>query len=717
MKRKVIVNYVILIVIFSLLMKISHGDLDDDLQHYYSFDSDLTDDIGDINGTAMGTAGQTAVDSKLGGGAVYSDGTNDNAIHFDGAGVVKEVDEFTHCAWYKSDDDTAWETVFSEGCSSSANCIYSHRSDNDGDGKLQMYLRDQNSATKINGVEDNMVGQDNTWHFKCHTVWASGTYRTYTDGNISASGSYSGGAYANFNRVTIFALRMNGAPVHESDGYIDEYGIWNRSLSHSEIGQLYYNGTGCNPVSNPTGCSVVASNPSMTVNVDLTNSTENYNDADILIRYNASFSDHTRDDANCTLYVDYLANMTDSNVNLSINQDFNYTFPVDKESWVTFQVNCSNFESNDSSLVYWYNVDVVQVDITTDYTNKSRYNDSQTVSFNNTVEDPNLFAYNYTWFNESGHILKNVFAENLTITKASNLTTFQLNASWVGNNTMRLEAWDSHTKVHIPDYPWEKYLVIHNNKTYKGIRFKNNYLNLSSDDYQKIDDFSLVKNVDRYKFVFNFNTIGQNIDIFIQSKKGVKYLPYSEYSAHFIIGFKHWIDFKSDDVEDLQVTYLENFNAYRVRFKPLQEVVTFESIGDLNYNTLTYVIDVQTTPVPPTDLELALDILNDNLEDINDNLEGINLIPVVMLYMLFMYMGWVLVNKYNMMSGLILWVMSLGLDFAIVNRLWAMYYQYASSSTGQGLMMTVFVVFLVVWIFLKMLFILSSRATSFVTDR
>lgn len=447
---------------------------------------------------------------------------------------------------------------------------------------------------------------------------------------------------------------------------------------------IYYNETGGSP---PT--------PTLTINHNLAN-TDNVN-YDLNFTYNGTISD-TTDIFNCTLWVDDILNQTDSNVNLSVLQNFDYLV-TDQVGNFSINISCENADVSDNTGSYYYAIDPVDPVITetSGFVNNSILvlSNDLTLTFN--ITDDNLFAYNISIFNSAGTELENYFAENLTLTSYINISTRSLGT--LGNFSIRVEAWDSHTKRIISDYPYEKITYIVNNITYKGLQF-NNKFEIVTDDYDIIEGFGLVKKRDRYIMGFNFTDLEQ-VTFYIKGYTPIIYLPYSKYRGHFIINRKHWLDFESDDVTDLSIVYLEQKGTYRLRFTPLKSKVIFRSIGDLNYISTGYRYSVQSQDT------IYLSSINDNIS----NIYGvIQMIPLVALYIFFMYFGYTLMRTGNFLAGFFLYLNSIGFDFYFIGYYWETIRDSTTSYIGiSGFFTWLFLYGLWVWVMLKLGSILILR--------
>lgn len=348
----------------------------------------------------------------------------------------------------------------------------------------------------------------------------------------------------------------------------------------------------------------IVSNQTPTINLS-TNLTNNLNSTANPFFFQVSATGtlvNTTDVWNLSIYYNGTLNRSFLNVANLNTTPFIINLTYGNEQ-VSNDINVTVYHSSDAaaSSILRTNIflDSVNPVVTSNVVNNSfiynEYNAYLNVS--GTCEDNNLFACNVSIIrlNPSGtfnstrnsSLVQNISTTTYT-TYFNNLVANMPKARY----KLQVSAWDSHTNIIIPEYQWSKYQVVFNNKTYKGISFNNNSFNLSTDDYLKVNDFALLKKSDRFLFAFNFTETNFTFTMYLDSKKPLTYLPNSPFPSHFVLGLQHWVDFDSDDVTNLQVDYLPNFDVYRIRFVPIKKIVVFKSIGDLNSITTEWFFNV-----------------------------------------------------------------------------------------------------------------------------
>lgn len=415
--------------------------------------------------------------------------------------------------------------------------------------------------------------------------------------------------------------------------------------------------------------------PTLTINHNMVNTT-NYNDDFINITFNGTLANHNTDMFNCTV-IETNTNYSKYDVNLSNLQSFKYNLSG-VETTLNFSIDCVNYENTDKTSVYTYKVDVVLPQITTDIVNNSNQLKDNTLTVTTTISDTNLFAYNITWFDTDDTVIENIFAENLTVTSAQNISSYVM--ATAGNNySYRVEVWDSHTAQFIEDYKID-YLK-------DGIEFE---------DKVKIEavttSFETTKHFDRYTFDMEFKeTEKLNISVYLPLFKVVSN---SRYTCHLIsLESMKWIDFESEDVKNCEIVKEDSNNAIvMLEFnKPITKT-SFNSIGDLNYASEKYFFNVISQDT------LYLSQINDNVKDIE---EAINMIWIVVLWLITTVGGVLLIqNSYNI-AGYLTYFFSFMFDLLISADIVTNYVDLQSTSTYAGFMYTFAVYFAVLWLFLK----------------
>jgi len=195
---------------------------------------DVTGNI--VDGTIKGGAGTVDV---TGGKALYLDGTDDCAyIPYDAKLAFKKTDSFTFSLWFNIDESitSRWHMIAGMGRASTD--YYSFYLDNQNN-KIQ-YLSYDGSNKEARNFVNSTKG---TWH--CVTVvhdGASGKFNLYSNGesivtyDVKVDWDIAQGGFS----IGATPSNIDGTAFKEYfKGQIDNIRIYNRTLTATEIGNLY----------------------------------------------------------------------------------------------------------------------------------------------------------------------------------------------------------------------------------------------------------------------------------------------------------------------------------------------------------------------------------------------------------------------------------------------------------------------------------------------
>ncbi len=243
------------------------------LAGYWTFDgtnmtnATATDVSGRGNNGAL-TNMTTRTSSATGkiGQSLRFDGVDDFISASSTAGVVYNTNNprETISFWVKAPSQNV-KYIYSESGNSGGNTGFhilsgppSDCCNPDRGGKLQILIVATNFSTILE-TYTNATVFDNTWH---HVVWVddNGTASVYIDGvRDQASFNYATTSIVSVLRTTIAANEYNTVPRNYFNGLLDDFRVYNRTLSPTEIQSLYKAGGG----------SVAATNPSNTNNTGI----------------------------------------------------------------------------------------------------------------------------------------------------------------------------------------------------------------------------------------------------------------------------------------------------------------------------------------------------------------------------------------------------------------------------------------------------------------
>lgn len=629
----------IFVFIFSSIY-IHATNIDTNLAHYWNL-SNMEDSVGSADLTDSGTSADPTC--KL---DECREWTGNNALYRNNLGLSGS--SYSIGMWAQSDVSQTsgdYNAMFrwwsGSGVDNSRN-YWSGYANND----MRIKVYGVSASCDIQHVEN--IGTD--WHYYVIVANASDDTATlYIDGEKDETCSFTGDP-DDSSKNMYFGNRQTGGEAW--DGSIDEIGIWEDALTLDQIELLYNSGDGCNPKNNPTGC-IPDTTPSVSLYTNLTNNTVNFNWLGISYNYSGVVQNVDTDLVNVSFYVNEKFNGSHDNINITRNHRYNITISPSYTGWINLSFNVSNSQINSSSGLYYYNIDVVEpeINISTDFTNHSQYTvNVDSVILNVTFYDLNMFAYNVSIYDVNDNLQESISAQNLTCTLCTNYST-RVPMS-IGNYSVKLEAWDSHTKNKIKDYKV--------NKLTDGLEFEDN-IRIKGRDIKKSN---FEKKEDRYEFSFELDSKKNWNEFTLESDSNLVYIPHSKYTGHFVdFTNKKWIDFESDNYEDIEIRK-NSEKSYNIKVKTNKKKgpVVFKSIGDLNYKSQVYYYTVVEASTETTTTSINMTGVENKLEEIK---EVMSMLPTFLLWFVTTSAGLYLMNKRRKVAGVIIFVFSFMFDLIL----------------------------------------------------
>lgn len=210
------------ILIFALFSSFAFAVLTDNLYLYYSMENNLTDVSGNGRDGTLNSGGYTS--GVVGQGVTL---TTTPANYMTVGSTNNFADPMTICSWINPIQSN----------------LYFDYSSNAGTNRL-LHI-DSSNANNNMGIWDGTNWRNGTispptgWGFFCWRF--DGTSKMEIFYNATSYGNMS--VVSNWDLTGTHTISRNNA-VPDFVGYVDEYGIWNRSLTASEISDLYNGGAG-----------------------------------------------------------------------------------------------------------------------------------------------------------------------------------------------------------------------------------------------------------------------------------------------------------------------------------------------------------------------------------------------------------------------------------------------------------------------------------------
>jgi hypothetical protein len=218
------------------------------------------------------SSGTTATDSSGNGqhatlvnGASWIGGTIGNAVNLDGSndyvsmptGVVSSLNDFTIATWVNLDSSSNWSRIFDFGTGTSVNMFLTPQNGSTGAVRFAITTGGGSSEQQITGSSALPTG---TWTHVAVTK-SGNTGTLYVNGSVvgtNNSMSLSPASLGNTNQNWIGQSQYSADP--NLDGQIDDFRIYNRALSGSEVDDLASGGGG--PTPTPTNTPTNTPTPS-----------------------------------------------------------------------------------------------------------------------------------------------------------------------------------------------------------------------------------------------------------------------------------------------------------------------------------------------------------------------------------------------------------------------------------------------------------------------
>lgn len=602
------------------------------LKAYYSFEGNANDNAtGQKHGRLVNSPvwNSTCVE----GGCYKCDGSDDVIIFGDVLDTYGA--NYTISYWVKYDSPSSNGEHYALDMVDNSAPYFRHSWSTD----IGKFLRFQGWTDWVYGSAVNI------WQFYVININASGlTYNVYHNGTWKVDKIFTlQTAYGNKN-FTICASSYSTGTDSFFNGYVDEVGIWNGSLTYQDIQDLYNH-----PVYPFASNSSAGIQPSLTLSTTFVNNqTINYTRYVQSNLLNVTFTGASVNNSNiynCDFYNSTAKFITNNSLNLA-NNNLNVIYiQSNYESWFNLTINCYNENaSNNLSRMIYFDTYRPQINISSTFVNNSEYYDSVNLSYQVNFTDTNLFAFNHT-ITCGGTIKTSDYKENLSV------TTYSLNVtnatSYLGINTcyINLTAWDSHTN-NIPTplnvVTGSNFFLIDNSIkiSARDIKF--------TDNKNRIVSYFYLSN-DRYKLKVTFNEKAMVHYFNISSTNRLYYRDDTGYKGHFIdFKIKRWIDFEGNNINQVVVNPIGN-NEYEVIVYHDYETdeIEFESIGSLNVYSVLYIFSIIETP----DLsEVLLQEISDNTFNINENLTDIKDV-ITMLGLIILWLGLWYLGYYAMQTG------------------------------------------------------------------
>ena len=248
-------------VLLLLILPSASASLEDGIFAYWSFDvfggdSKMPDLTGnDHNLTNNGVT--------LSGGLLVNGTLTSSSQYFDAGNIEEPIEgaysNFTINFWVNFSSLTGEDTIMGTAATNTFSNGWAIRKENNNGNLL---LRVANGASVIISCEGSNIGEADAWHMA--TLTKNGTNFTWYKDGTGVISCTDGDDITNGANLEIARSYNDPSGV---DGQLDEMGIWNRTLSQTEIEELYNSGNGYNPFANPANFTITATDDYLSTSI------------------------------------------------------------------------------------------------------------------------------------------------------------------------------------------------------------------------------------------------------------------------------------------------------------------------------------------------------------------------------------------------------------------------------------------------------------------
>lgn len=419
MNKKLFILFAFAVLSIFLVAQVS-ATLTDNLAGYYTLDQlsgTTTDSLGILNGAISGNVIQGTL-GIINTSYNFSGGT----VNFGNSAYVS-TQAFSF--WINPSSVTGDHTIWFKGTGTTNDFVILTS------GKIQYGFG--SASGHVEYWTGNTTLSTGTWYYIAINTSGTGSGATqiYVNGNLENAtyGSAGGGGRPSGSDVSYFGNGVGGY-ANSYSGILDEFGRWNRTLTPSEVQQLYNNGAGLSyPFSgyitlNYPGNLANVSNPSVNFNLTITNTTAMVN--------------------NLTIYINGTAQYTNTS---GLNGTYLYTNSSLSDGYYSWNALAYIGGTPINSSTYYFTLDTLSpsINITYPAPNNSLINYqaiNQNLQFNWTVSDSHLSSCWIDYGGSNHSVSCSADTTNINITSVNiNHATFYANDT-AGNLASLERSWN-----------------------------------------------------------------------------------------------------------------------------------------------------------------------------------------------------------------------------------------------------------------------------------
>ncbi|HRY74156.1 MAG TPA: FN3 associated domain-containing protein [Candidatus Dojkabacteria bacterium] len=231
-------KYIFVFLFLALTMSFISADLNTDLVAYWNFNENAGVTANDSTANnldwTLSNSGSWSATGKISASLLFNN--NYYASQIDDSDFNWNNQEYSFGFWIKTTDNTKSQLLWKRYSVSGSNFFGQYISITT-EGKISFWTAKNTAGVLLTG---NTVLNNNTWYY-INCIQKSDGMFIYINGVLDNSNVTTYGDQSNNSTAYI---GNDGEGFYKIYGQIDEYGIWNKALSESEILQLYNSGNG-----------------------------------------------------------------------------------------------------------------------------------------------------------------------------------------------------------------------------------------------------------------------------------------------------------------------------------------------------------------------------------------------------------------------------------------------------------------------------------------
>jgi hypothetical protein len=317
------------------------------------------------------------------------------------------------------------------------------------------------------------------------------------------------------------------------------------------------------------------------------------------VNENVAFEVYDSDNAttSCSLYIDSVLNATDNAV---VNDTVTYFFPAWSQGVHNWYVQCNDGLVNATSQtrVFDYDTSSPFIQSVSPSTFNTTIFSGYSMNIEGNVTDNNLWRVNRTISYPNGSVFYTNYSGDLAPLTTEYSWDDAFNTTMMPNGvyTLFIDVADSHTANLMEVAETIEKDISEKKLSYELTHDTVEVAMVGGSAEAEFADVTTTKLQDRYTFDYSFKkeiAKGSTSIFRVTSTEPIIYLRDSQYTAHFILAEKYWLDFEEVKGNKVEVKKVDDYNYdVTVTFEEALSVLKFQSLGGLNEANLTIQFEI-----------------------------------------------------------------------------------------------------------------------------